>query len=183
MLRSVYTVYDFGDFDSSGNMGNPYVKLLSIIDPNEASVDFHNVRGGTASSNITYNAGSSPAGTGGGTTVNVSDDLANTLSKIGTFFPALLAIMALNALVILLLLVAAGIYLWRRRTNSPRRRVGLGRTLTPMPGARSTSYDMSDMPSEQALHTYQPVSMALTEDTFVPPSPAFSKMDRPKSVA
>lgn len=181
MLRSVYTVYDFGDFDSSGNMGNPYVKLLSVIDPHEASVDFHNLRGGTPNTNITYNAANSPAG-GGSTTVNISDDLANTLNKIGTFFPALLAIMALNALVILLLLVAAGVYMWRRRSNRARRRVGLGRTLTPMPGARTTSYDMSDMPSEEP-HQYQPVSMALTEDTFVPPSPAFSKSDRPKSVA
>jgi len=184
VLRSVYTVYDFGDFDSSGKMGNPYVKLLSLIDPQEASVDFHNLRGGSPNTNITYNAANSPSGSGSATaSVNISDDLANTLSKIGMFFPALLAIMALNALVILLLIVAAGVYMWRRRTRGARRRVGLGRTLTPMPGSgggiRTTSYDM---PSVEP-HQYQPVSMALTEDTFVPPSPAFQKGDRPKSVA
>ncbi|THH33603.1 hypothetical protein EUX98_g579 [Antrodiella citrinella] len=185
VLRSLYTVYDFGDFDSSGQMGNPYVKLLSVIDPQQASVEFHDLRGGSPLTNITYNAGSAPGGSsssGGGTaSVNISDDLANTLSKIGTFFPALLAIMALNALVILLLLIAAGVYMWRRRTRGATRRVGLGRALTPMPGARTTSYDMPSIIGES--HTYQPVSMALTEDTFVPPSPAFQKGDRPNSVA
>jgi len=55
-LRSVYSVYDFGDFDNNGVMGDPYMKLLSIVDADEASVEFHQLRGGTPRTNITYNA-------------------------------------------------------------------------------------------------------------------------------
>ncbi|KAJ1304596.1 hypothetical protein OPQ81_005739 [Rhizoctonia solani] len=39
-LRNVYAVYDFGDFDASGNMGKPYVKLLSLTDSEAASASF-----------------------------------------------------------------------------------------------------------------------------------------------
>lgn len=173
-------------------MGNPYIKLLSIVDPNEASVEFHNVRGGTASGNITFNAANSTATGGESTSVKISDDLANTLNKMGTYIPVMLAIMALNALVILILLISALVYVLRRRGKKTRTRKIVGRTLTPMPMPnRMSDYDMPNVTGD---HVYQPVSMALTEDTFVPPSPAFSKpgfggdklsplAERPKSVA
>lgn len=191
VLRSVYAIYDFGDFDSSGKMGNPYVKLLSLIDPNEASDDFHQVRGGTAAGNVTYNASNSTSSSGS-STLQVSDDLAKTLDKIGTYFPVMLAVMGLNALVIILLLAAAVVYMCRRK-KGPRARKNIGR-MSPMPmgGLRSSTFDMNPIADP---HSYQPVSMALTEDTFVPPTPAFSKpgyddsgmrggmSDRPKSVA
>lgn len=191
VLRSVYAIYDFGDFDSTGKMGNPYVKLLSLIDPNEASDDFHQVRGGAPAGNVTYNASNSTSSSGS-TTVQVSDDLSKTLDKIGTFFPIMLAVMGLNALVIILLLAAAVVYMCRRK-KGPRARKNIGR-MSPMPmgGLRSSTFDMHPITDP---HTYQPVSMALTEDTFVPPTPAFSKPgyddsgmrggmgDRPKSVA
>ena len=184
MLRSLYTVYDFGDFDSSGQMGNPYVKLLSVIDPQEASVDFHNIRGGTPNKNVTYNASDSPNGST--VSVNISDNLAKTLNTLGTYFPALLALVALNALVVLILLAAGIVYIYRRRSQGQaRRRVGLGRTLTPMPGREPVRDSAFDMPVVEA-HQYQPVSMALTEDPLIPPSPSFSqlsKFDRPRSVA
>ncbi|KAI0081845.1 acid protease [Panus rudis PR-1116 ss-1] len=190
VLRSVYTIYDFGDFDSSGKMGNPYIKMLALVDPNEGSRDFHQVRGGTASGNITYNAAN--VTNGGSTSVTISEDLANTLNKIGVYVPAMLAVMALNALVIILLLITAVVYMVRRRGKGNKMRRTPGRALTPMP-PRSELYDMSSMGGGDS-HVYQPVSMALTEDTFVPPSPAFSKPGfagdmsggmgaRPKSVA
>lgn len=171
-------------------MGNPYIKLLSIVDPNKASIEFHKVRGGTASANITFNAANSTATGGESTSVKISDDLANTLNKMGTYIPVMLAIMALNALVILILLVSALVYVCRRRGKKNKTRKVVGRTLTPMPN-RMSDYDM---PPVNGDHVYQPVSMALTEDTFVPPSPAFSKpgfggdklsplAERPKSVA
>ena len=47
-------MYDFGDFDADGKMGNPYVKLLSIVDPDAASIEFHKQRGGTPRTGITY---------------------------------------------------------------------------------------------------------------------------------
>ncbi|CAE6357755.1 unnamed protein product [Rhizoctonia solani] len=46
-LRNVYAVYDFGDFDASGNMGKPYVKLLPLTDPKAASESFKKNRAAT----------------------------------------------------------------------------------------------------------------------------------------
>ena len=88
--------------------------------------------------------------------------------------------------------VAAGIvYLCRRRGGKVRARRNPGRA-SPMPLQRTSSYGLPGG-SGGDPHVYQPVSMALTEDTFVPPSPAFSKArfgdsglgagERPKSVA
>ncbi|KAI0650674.1 acid protease [Trametes meyenii] len=191
VMRSLYTVYDFGDFDNSGKMGDPYMQLLALVDPNKGSQEFHKVRGGTASSNITYNAQnvSSATGAASGSTVQLSDNLASTLDKLNSYIPAMLAVMALNALVILLLIVAGIVYLCRRRGGRARARRQPGRA-SPMPLQRTSSFGM---PAVGEPHVYQPVSMALTEDTFVPPSPAFSKPgfgdnglragDRPKSVA
>ena len=193
-LRSVYSVYDFGDFDGSGNMGTPHVKLLSIVNPDQASEEFAAERGTVARTNITYNAANSTEAAS--TTVSLSANLTNTLNKINTYFPIMLAILGLNAVVILLLAIAAFIYLFRRRRNAPSARNR--RNARPLQLA-TMSTDTFASPSESlprgtSHHSYQPVSMALTDDTFVPPSPAFhqdgsggskarSFDDRPKSVA
>lgn len=202
-MRSLYTVYDFGDFDSTGTtMGNPYMQLLALVDPNAASTEFHKARGGTASGNITYNAqnvsssstSATAAAASGGTSVELSDELSSTLNKLQGYLPALLAVMALNALV-LLVLAGAGIAYMCRRRGKARARRNPGRqsgAASPMPLQRTSSFGMPGGSGD--THIYQPVSMALTEDTFVPPSPAFSKGglrepsglrmdDRPKSVA
>ncbi len=183
----MYSIYDFGDFDSAGNMGNPFVKLLSLVDPNQASAEFHQVRGGQPLTNITYNAANSTSASGslasgGSTTVTLSNELADTLTKVGTYLPALLAIMALNALVILLLIGAAFVYMFRRRSKKVRARTNPGR-MSPMPMNRTSSFGLPSDPSP--AHTYEPVSMALTDDTFIPPSAAFTKESkmRPNSVA
>ncbi|OBZ76690.1 Aspartic protease [Grifola frondosa] len=173
VLRSMYSIYDFGDFDSSGNMGNPYIKLLSLVDPDVASQEFHKIRGGTANTNITYNAAPAASGSlndSSSTTVSISNELADTITKLQAYFPAMLAIMALNALVILVLAVATILYMCRRRGKAKARR-NPGR-MSPMAMDRTSSFGM---PSGMGPHVYQPVSMALTEDTFVPPTPAFSK--------
>ncbi|KAH9846972.1 acid protease [Lenzites betulinus] len=196
IMRSLYTVYDFGDFDSSGNMGNPYMQLLSLVDPNEASQEFHSIRGGDAAGNITYNAqnvsSAASSSSSSSTSVQLTDELASTLNKLQGYFPAVLAIMALNALVLLVLAAAAVVYLCRRRGKArARRNPGRSTAASPMPLQRTSSFGMPENSGD--THVYQPVSMALTEDTFVPPSPAFSKPgfgdnglragDRPKSVA
>jgi saccharopepsin len=197
VLRSVYSVYDFGDFDASGKMGNPYLKFLSLVDPNAASKDFATTRGSVARSNISYNTVNSAAAPSGRTTVSLSDDITNTLNKINTYFPIMLAILGLNALVILLLVIAAFIYIFRLRRALSSRNRRTARRLTPMPlGAMSPSMDTFTPPPESiqrhfSHNDYEPVSMALTDDTFVPPSPAFHQAglkarlfdDRPKSVA
>lgn len=187
VLRSIYSIYDFGDFDGSGRMGNPYVKLLSLVDPNKASAEFHQLRGGSAATNITYNAATSSGagGGGGGATVSLSADMVDTITQLGRYVPVVLAVMALNALAVLLLVVVACVHLCRRRRSRARARKTPGR-MSPMPmGPATASFSMASAAGEG--HTYEPVSMALTEDTFVPPSPAFQKEGasklRPMSVA
>ncbi|KIK97871.1 hypothetical protein PAXRUDRAFT_135417 [Paxillus rubicundulus Ve08.2h10] len=180
ILRSLYTLYDFGDFDSSGNMGSPYVQMLALIDPNQASVEFHAARGGTPNSNITYNVSNSGSGD---TTVTLSTDVATTIDKLSKYLPAMLGVMALNAFVLVMLACLGIVLLCRRRRKVARVRTTPGR-LTPMPMNITTSADRFSDP-----HAYQPVSMALTEEPlFAPPSPAFtgdsSRLGgRPMSVA
>lgn len=202
VLRSVYSVYDFGDFDTSGAMGNPYLKFLSLIDPNAASKDFATARGSVPRTNISYNTINSATSSSGRTTVSLPDQITDTLNKINTYFPIMLAILGLNAFVILLLAIAAFVYIYRRRSassSSLKRRTA--RRLTPMPmplGAMSsdtfTPPPLEAMQRYSSPHDYEPVSMALTDDTFVPPSPSFHQAgnngfkgrpldDRPKSVA
>jgi saccharopepsin len=169
-LRSVYAVYDFGDFDSSGHLGDPFVRLLSTIDPVTASADFAAVRGSQARTNITYNASPGP---GGGSGVSLSQKLSNTLDKLNMYIPAILAVMALNALVIVILIILGIVYLCRRRRRATARKMK-GRA-SPMPlNSISQNFRTSENSVSQH-HTYEPVSMALTEATFVPPSPGFRK--------
>ncbi|KAJ7507805.1 aspartic peptidase domain-containing protein [Mycena galericulata] len=158
VLRSVYSIYDFGDFDSSSNMGNPYVKLLALVDPNAASADFHAARGGTASTNITYNASNSTSDTS--SSVSVSSDLSDTLNQIVSFLPAMLGIMALNAAVLIALIVFGIVFMCRKRKTKSTTRKARGR-MSPMPMDPRNSYIAGPDPQP---HVYQPVSMALTED-------------------
>lgn len=175
VLRSIYTLYDFGDYDSSEDMGDPYVQMLPLINPDQASVEFHSVRGGSPNTNITYNVSNSGSGS---TTVTLSTDVATAIENLSKYLPAILGIMALNALVLIVLAVVGIILLCRRRKNARTRKTP-GR-LSPMP--------MGNL-SGEVPHTYQPVSMALTEDTlFVPPTPGFKSDpsrfgDRPNSIA
>ncbi|KAF8222162.1 acid protease [Tricholoma matsutake] len=184
-LRSLYSIYDFGDFDTSGKMGNPYMKLLSIINPDEASVDFHKARGGQPKINITYQG---LTGVSIEPSFSISQDISASLERIGKYIPAMLGVVALNALVLLILVVAGVIvYCKRQRRRRVPARTPRGR-MSPMPMNPRHSYLPGVLPPPEQSHTYQPVSMALTEDTFVPPSPAFHKFDeqptdRPKSIA
>lgn len=177
-------------------MGDPYVKLLSLVDPNEASSEFAAARGSTARSNITYAASNSTISAR--TTVSLSDDITDTLHQVNIYFPVLIAFLVLNALVMILILVIGVMYICRKRSKHSRTRKNKGRT-TPLP-LEALSPNQYDEPESASIrhstqHVYQPVSMALTEDTFVPPSPAFHGysdtlrpggkkiIDRPNSVA
>ncbi|KAL1755442.1 aspartic peptidase domain-containing protein [Schizophyllum commune] len=178
-LRSVYSVYDFGDFDKDGKMGDPYVKMLSIVDPNEASKEFASQRNTSPRSGISYSAQSVEQAS---MSVTVSGDVASTLDKLTTYLPAMLAIMALNAVVLLALGVSGMVYLCRQK----RRRSVMGRTgrrMSPMPMNPRHSY-IAGVPAHEQPHSYEPVSMAITEDTFVAPSPRYMEFEggRPKSV-
>ena len=183
-LRSIYAIYDYGDFDSAGAMGDPYMKMLSIIDPDQASVEFHKARGGTPNSNITY------VGLSGSSiepVYSLSQDVTNSLETMSKLVPVILAVIAFNALILIALIIGGIFYLCRRRSRrNPRARPKRGR-MSPMPLNPVNSY-IAGVDAPQP-HRYEPVSMALTEDTlFAPPSPAFHKIDdssrdRPKSIA
>ncbi|KAF5363696.1 hypothetical protein D9756_000629 [Leucocoprinus leucothites] len=189
-LRSVYAVYDFGDYDDKGVMGDPYMQFLSIINPDDASVDFHKIRGGEPKSNITY-VGLN--GTANAPSFFISDNVSESLEMISRFVPAMLGIIALNTLILLGILIS-GLCYWMkkrrlRRYDGVRTPRGTRGRMTPMPLDTTPSYVAGEQ-SSAVPATYQPVSMALTEDTFVPPSPAFHKFDgvaypgdRPKSIA
>ena len=174
----MYSVYDFGDYDGNGQMGDPYMKLLSIVDADEASIEFHNIRGGTPKSNITFTGldGASIA-----PSFSISNDISQSLELIGKFIPVMLGIVALNAVVVIVCSVVWLVSFCRRRSQkshvarTPRSR------LSPIPMNPRNSYiaGVAD-PSAISPHAYQPVSMALTEDTFVPPSPAFHRYEKKK---
>ncbi|KAJ3498998.1 hypothetical protein NLJ89_g10148 [Agrocybe chaxingu] len=190
-LRSVYSIYDFGDFEDDGSMGNPYMKLLSIIDADEASVAFHELRGGTPRTNITFTG---LDGIHVAPSFSISTDISESLELIGKFVPAMLAIVALNALILIVCCIVWLVLFLRKRRNRAFARTPRAR-MSPMPMNPRNSYIAGSEPERSPVtpHVYEPVSMALTEDTFVPPSPAFLRFDkdgsklspgdRPKSVA
>ncbi|KAF8812440.1 aspartic peptidase A1 [Phlegmacium glaucopus] len=181
-LRSVYSIYDFGDFDASGQMGDPYMKFLSLIDPNQASADFHKIRGGTPNINITYTGLSAAAIS---PSFNLSVDTSQALETIAKFVPAILALVALNALVLIICCIVWLVSTCRRRNARAIPRIPRSRSLRTTP-LNHTNFYAAETLSPSTPHVYEPVSMALTEDTFVPPSPAFYNSglqpgDRPKS--
>jgi hypothetical protein len=112
-----------------------------------------------------------------GTTTTLSDNVSEILSTLGKYGPALAAIVALNTIVLLGLLFVAIFYLCRRRGDknapfSPRLRA------REIPG-RTTPGSLHPMSMAEGGyggqgHVYEPVSMALTEDTlFALPSPSY----------
>lgn len=193
-LRSVYSIYNFGAFDAQGKLRNPYMQLLSIIDPDTASTSFHKARGGVAQTNITYQ------GLEGAATMpsfNISNDISSSLEMIGRYLPAMLAVVALNALILIILAISGTVIYCRRSRPTATPRVNRGR-MSPMPMNPRHSYVAGgDLPLANQPHVYEPVSMALTEaisianteDPFLPPSPAFHNFggsrssDRPRSMA
>jgi len=186
-LRSVYSVYDFGDYDSSGQMGDPYMKFLSIVDPDQGSVDFCNERGCSPRTNITYVG---LDGVSVAPSFAISNDISESLVLIGKWVPVMLGIIALNALILIVCCIVWLVSFIRKRRTRSTARTPRSR-MSPMPMNLRNTY-VAGTPPPVHPHTYEPVSMALTEDTFVPPSPAFhsfgrdGKMgpgDRPKSVA
>lgn len=181
-LRAVYSVYDFGDFDANLTMGNPYMKFWSIVDPDEASVEFHQIRGGIPNTNITYTGLSE-----GALSLNsgLTDDTAQIVSQ---FVLPMFALVALNSLILIICCIVWLVSFIRKRRSRTPTRIPRSRIMRSMPMNDTSSYIADDITPSSSIppHTYQPVSVALSEDTFVPPSPAFynsegNKMGRPKS--
>lgn len=188
VLRSMYSLYDFGDFDSTGKMGNPYIKLLPIVDPNNASADFTAVRGGTARTNITYNAAPSTGSTG---SISVSSSTADKLAKLADYIPIVLAILALNAVALIVIAVVAVVYMCRKsklRRSGAKRRSTLGlknglsiRTPTPYPGPMSPLNGEMGAAEAGGPHEYAAVAVHAPgepeDQPFVAPEASFQSYD------
>ena len=128
VLRSVYAVYDFGDFDANNQMGNPYVQLLSVVDIDAAASDFQATRGGTV------NVDSGDGGDGsGGTTVSV-ETTSDQLDKLLNIIPLLFAIAGANVLILLtLLIMGTWLFCYFRRSRTRKQKVA------PLPLATASS--------------------------------------------
>lgn len=141
MLRSVLTLYNYGDFKDDMSLGDPYVQLWSLVtNGTQASQDFRAVRGGAITkSSFPNNAGvnapssSSPSSQGGSTPDLQS--LQTKVDRIYSFAPALFALTAFN--VILLLVVAAGFII--RMTRRRKRKSSKSKNRSPKSGSLEDS--------------------------------------------
>jgi len=155
VLRSIYTVYDFGDFDSNKNMGDPYVRLWSLINGSDASEEFHQVRGGTPNNtfltNDNVNAASANANTFSSNSSTSSgpdvSDLQSKVDKLMKWAPYALGLLGVNVLVLLVVLIATIVGCIRRR-KAP---AGPSGSFIPLPLAGANQ------------HQYRPVSLASVE--------------------
>jgi hypothetical protein len=82
------------------------------------------------------------------------------LNKIVALVPAMLGIMALNAVVLITLIIFGILFFCRKRKTKATTRKTRGR-LSPMPMDPRNSYIAGPQPQP---HVYEPVSMALTDD-------------------
>ena len=159
VLRGIYSVYDFGDFDSKGNMGNPFVKLLPLIDPNEASGDFARIRGSQPRTNITYNVASTQvigAASGGVTS-------ETTLDRLNTLIPIMLGVMGLNAVILLALVILAIVYICRKKRSRAARRARAQGAMT------MSMSSMNNAETAGHTHQYEPV---VNDEQQIPHSPS-----------
>jgi len=160
VLRNMYSLYDFGDFDTSGNMGNPFVKLLPLTDPNEASGDFAKIRGSQPRTNITYNIASPEVIGAASDSVSATQD---TLDKLNSLIPIMLGVMGLNALVLLTLLILAVVYICRKKKSRAARRA---RRQSPLPMPMGA---VNNVEAAEPTHQYEPV---MNDEQQIPQSPS-----------
>lgn len=149
-------------------MGDPFVKLLPLIDPNEASGDFARVRGSQPRTNITYNVASSDVV--GAASDGVSASQA-TLDKLNTLIPVMLGVMGLNALVLLALIILAIVYTCRKKSRAERR--ARRQNTLPMPMSSRNNVEAAE-----PTHQYEPV---VNDEQQFPRSPSTHSMTRPQS--
>ncbi|KAF9651169.1 acid protease [Thelephora ganbajun] len=171
VLRNIYSVYDFGDFDGKGKMGDPFVKLLPLIDPTEASGDFATVRGSQPRTNITYNVVSSEIV--GAASNGVSASQA-TLDRFNTLIPIMLGVMGLNALVLLTLIIFAIVYICRKKESRAARRARRQSTL-PMP--------MSSLNNVEAAEPTYQYEAVINDEQQIPQSPSVRSIHSTHSIA
>lgn len=128
VLRSMYAVYDFGDFDANNQMGNPYIQLLSVVDIEEAASVFQSSRGGT----VNVNSGNGVASAG--VSVETTSDKVDKLVKI---IPILFGIAGANVLILITLLVLGVWMFCHFRKQKARRQKSAPLPLTTMSSRHS----------------------------------------------
>lgn len=145
-------------------MGDPFVKLLPLTDPNEASGDFARVRGSQPRTNITYSV-ASPA------VVGAASDGASTsqvtLDRLDTLIPVMLGVMGLNSLVLLTLVILAIVYICRKKKSRAARRA---KKQSALPMAMSS---MNDVEATGTAHQYEPV---MNDEQQISPSPSVQSL-------
>ena len=156
----MYSLYDFGDFESNGSTGDPFVKLLPLTDPNEASGEFAKIRGSQPRTNITYNVASPEVIGTASDSVSATQD---TLDKLNSLIPILLGVMGLNALVLLTLLILGIVYLCRKKKSRATRRARRQSAL-PMPMG-----SVNNAEAGEPTHQYEPV---MNDEQQIPQSPS-----------
>ena len=151
-------------------MGNPFVKLLPLVDPNEASGDFARIRGSQPRTNITYNVASPEVVGVASDDVSASQDI---LDRLSTLIPVMLGVMGLNALVFLTLIILAIVYICRKKKSRAARRAGRQSAL-PMPMS-----SMNDAEVAEPTHRYEPV---VNDEQQIPPSPSVHSLHSTYSI-
>ena len=151
-------------------MGDPFVKLLPLTDPNEASGDFARIRGSQPRTNITYNV-ASPEAVG-----SASDDVSAsqaTLDRLDTLIPIMLGVMGLNALVLLTLTILAIVYICKKKRSRAARQARR-QTALPMPMG-----SMNDAEAADPTHRYEPV---MNDEQQIPRSPSAHSLHSTHSI-
>ena len=144
-MRSMYTVFGYGDFMSSGQMDSPYLQLWSLVNGSEASAEFHQVRGGdsesTFVSNDNVNAPSSSNSSSSNTGSSTSDitDLQTKVNRLYKWAPLAIGVAGLNILIMLVVLIVSIAGCIRRRRSD--RSIASSGSFVPLPlGASSHNY-------------------------------------------
>ena len=141
-------------------MGDPFVKLLPLTNPNDASRDFAKIRGSQPRTNITYNIASPEVVGTASDSVSATQD---TLDKLNSLIPIMLGVMGLNALVLLTLVILAIVYICRKKKSRATRRARRQSAL-PMP-----MDSVNNVEAAGPSHQYEPV---MNDEQQIPQSPS-----------
>jgi hypothetical protein len=140
-LRSIYAVYDFGDFDANNQMGDPYVQLLSIVDLAQASAEFASVRNVTYSNTPKTNPDLLQK-TGDDDSTDIDESFKSDIHKLAKMAPFVFALLGGIALILVVLLVTA---IWvgcsfRKQKGGRAGAIPSKRVYQAVPGAEADEY-------------------------------------------
>ncbi|KAG9032960.1 hypothetical protein FRB95_000708 [Tulasnella sp. JGI-2019a] len=185
-LRSLYTILDFGDYTSGGTLGDPYIRLWSLIDQPTASAEFHKIRGGTtqpyqSSSSASPNAASSqpnvPANADASTTsVSADQELIQHMNTLVTYAPIALGVLGLNAVLLLVLCGFAVVFMCRRKKG--KKPQAINSFARPTLG-RQHSYQQVKGDAEDAETPLTKTKFSHLDSLRMSTAPSYHEMMRP----